>query len=316
MSACSRTPDLRSRSNPSNCSNGQTPTCTTPTRATAPWRTAADSIRARTPCSSMDLSNSAATLTTSAVAIAPSHHRRLRVRNVNIDARMPQPDRAPAVGRLRVADGVGQVCLNRALGVDSGPLNIGAAPRLRIVPNEFKLKWTDCCRPNCGQPCNLASYPEAAVRHMPLDGFCYARRHLRRSPNRDSQEEIDWEKAKVLARQPKVRCPPTPAERTQCRPCMNPMVTQRPHQQPIRKTQYLCSMSTHHMKQCTHGRIFSFISRPLQSGCSSRLGSNRQSSTFTTAIRSLRLAKPSGSNANKTTCAWPTRSPSFAFVFQ
>jgi hypothetical protein len=32
----------------------------------------------------MDLSNSAARLTTSAVAIAPSHHRRLRVRNVNI----------------------------------------------------------------------------------------------------------------------------------------------------------------------------------------------------------------------------------------
>jgi hypothetical protein len=44
----------------------------------------------------MDLSNSAATLTTSAVAIAPSHHHRLRVRNVNIHARMPQPDGAPA----------------------------------------------------------------------------------------------------------------------------------------------------------------------------------------------------------------------------
>jgi hypothetical protein len=57
----------------------------------------------------MDLSNSAATLTTSAVAIAPSHHHRLRVRNVNIHARMPQPDGAPAVGRLRVADGVDQV---------------------------------------------------------------------------------------------------------------------------------------------------------------------------------------------------------------
>ncbi len=101
MSACSRTPDLRSRSNPSNRSNGQMPTCTTPIRASAPWRTAADSIRARTACSSMGLSNSAARLATSAVAIAPSHHRRLRVRNVNIDARMPQPDRAPAVGRLR-----------------------------------------------------------------------------------------------------------------------------------------------------------------------------------------------------------------------
>jgi hypothetical protein len=45
-------------------------------------------------------SNSAATLNTSAVAIAPSHHRRLRVRNVNIPARMPQPDRGLAVGRL------------------------------------------------------------------------------------------------------------------------------------------------------------------------------------------------------------------------
>jgi len=50
----------------------------------------------------MGLSNSAARLTTRAVVIAPSHHRRLRVRNVNIDARMPQPDRAAAVGRLRV----------------------------------------------------------------------------------------------------------------------------------------------------------------------------------------------------------------------
>jgi hypothetical protein len=28
---------------------------------------------------------------------------------------MPQPDRAPAVRRLRVADGVDQVCFNRAL---------------------------------------------------------------------------------------------------------------------------------------------------------------------------------------------------------
>jgi hypothetical protein len=94
VSACSRTPDLRSRSNPSNRSNGQTPTCTSPIRATTPWRTAADSIRARTACSSVDLSNRAAKRTTSAVAIAPSHHRRLRVRNVNIDARKPQPDRA------------------------------------------------------------------------------------------------------------------------------------------------------------------------------------------------------------------------------
>jgi hypothetical protein len=70
----------------------------------------------------MDLSNSAARLTTSAVAIAPTHHRRLRVRNVNIGARMPQPDRAPAAGRPRVVDGVDQVRFNRALRVDSGPL--------------------------------------------------------------------------------------------------------------------------------------------------------------------------------------------------
>src|ERR1700733_9316087 len=76
--------------------------CTTPIRATAPWAPASDSIRARTRCSSMGLSNSAARLTTRAVVIAPSHHRRLRVRNVSIDARMPQPDRAAAVGRLRV----------------------------------------------------------------------------------------------------------------------------------------------------------------------------------------------------------------------
>src|ERR1700730_3992976 len=50
----------------------------------------------------MGLSNSAARLTTRAMVIAPSHHRRLRVRNVSIDARMPQPDRVAAVGRLRV----------------------------------------------------------------------------------------------------------------------------------------------------------------------------------------------------------------------
>src|ERR1700677_2628339 len=88
----------------------------------------------------MGLSNSAARLTTSPVAIAPSHHRRLRVRNVNIDARMPQPGRAPAVGRPRVADGVDQVRFNRALRVDSGTLNIGAAPQLRSMPSEFKQR--------------------------------------------------------------------------------------------------------------------------------------------------------------------------------
>jgi hypothetical protein len=62
---------------------------------------------------------------------------------------MPQPDRAAAVGRLRVADGVDQVCLNRALGVDSGPLNIGAAPQLRIMPIELSfssLADKDCAR--------------------------------------------------------------------------------------------------------------------------------------------------------------------------
>jgi hypothetical protein len=39
---------LRSRSNPSSRINGQTPMCTSPIRATAPWRRAAESIRART----------------------------------------------------------------------------------------------------------------------------------------------------------------------------------------------------------------------------------------------------------------------------
>jgi len=61
-------------------------------------------IRARTACSSMGLSNSATRLATSAAAIAPpSHHRRRCVRNVTIEARMPQPDSALAGGR-RVED--------------------------------------------------------------------------------------------------------------------------------------------------------------------------------------------------------------------
>jgi hypothetical protein len=51
----------------------------------------------------MGLSNTAAKLTARTVVIAPSHHRRLGIRNVNIDARMPQPDRTAAVGRLRVS---------------------------------------------------------------------------------------------------------------------------------------------------------------------------------------------------------------------
>src|SRR5262249_29592779 len=76
-------------------SNGQMPTCTTPIRATTPWRTAADSIRARTASSSLGLSNNAATLTNSAAAIAPSHHIRPRLLDVDINARMPQPDYAP-----------------------------------------------------------------------------------------------------------------------------------------------------------------------------------------------------------------------------
>jgi hypothetical protein len=61
-----------------------------------------------------------------------------RLRNVNIDARMPQSDRRPAVGRLRVADGVDQVRFNRALRVDSGPLNTCPLParstRWRSLP--------------------------------------------------------------------------------------------------------------------------------------------------------------------------------------
>jgi len=36
---------------------------------------------------------------------------------------MPQPDRAPAVGRLRVADGVDQVRFNRTLQVENGPMS-------------------------------------------------------------------------------------------------------------------------------------------------------------------------------------------------
>ena len=78
--------------------------CTRPIRATASWRTAADSIRARTACSSVDLSNGAATLATSAVAIAPSHQPRPRIRNANIYASMPQPDHESACGRW-IADG-------------------------------------------------------------------------------------------------------------------------------------------------------------------------------------------------------------------
>ena len=66
----------------------------------------------------MGLSNSTATLTTSAVAIAPSNHRRPRVPNVTIDASMPQLDRAPTGGR-RVADSVDQVI--------NGQFNIGGA---------------------------------------------------------------------------------------------------------------------------------------------------------------------------------------------
>jgi len=88
-----------------------TPTCTCPIRATMPWRTAADSIRARTACSSMDLSNGATTLANSAATIAPSHHRRPRVRDVDIGARMPQPDRA-LDGGLRRAGGLDQVHFN------------------------------------------------------------------------------------------------------------------------------------------------------------------------------------------------------------
>jgi hypothetical protein len=127
------------------------------------------SIRARTACSSMEVSNGAARLTISAVAIAPSHHRRFRVRNVNIHTRMPQPDRAPAVGRLRVADGVDQVCFNRAL-----------KPRRRtatsLMPNGFKLSavsppnsaldsWRMSLRPN-DKACRYKSQqfqPDAAT---------------------------------------------------------------------------------------------------------------------------------------------------------
>jgi hypothetical protein len=73
-----------------------------------PWRTAADSIRSRTAFSSMGLSNTAARLATSAAAIAPpSHHRRLRVRNVTIDAGCHS--RTAPVGGRPVTDGIDQV---------------------------------------------------------------------------------------------------------------------------------------------------------------------------------------------------------------
>ena len=44
-------------------------------------------------------------LETSVAAIAPSNHRPLRVRNVNIDASMPQSDRVPAMGSSGLANG-------------------------------------------------------------------------------------------------------------------------------------------------------------------------------------------------------------------
>jgi hypothetical protein len=62
---------------------------------------------------------------------------------------MPQPDRAPAVGRLRVADSVDQVCFNPALRVDSGSLNIGAAPQTSHIAQIEKS-------------CELASPPDIA----------------------------------------------------------------------------------------------------------------------------------------------------------
>lgn len=100
------------------------------------------------------------------MAIAPSHHHRLRVRNVNIHARMPQPDGAPAVGRLRVAEGVDQVRFNRARRVDSSPLNIGAAPQLRIMPSEFKHKVTDCCRPKPEDGSDRHHFFQRLRRHL------------------------------------------------------------------------------------------------------------------------------------------------------
>jgi hypothetical protein len=75
----------------------------------------------------MDLSNSAARLTTSAVAIAPRHHRRLRVRNVNIQQGCHSRIARRLLGGFGFAGGVDQVCFNRALRADNGPVNIGPA---------------------------------------------------------------------------------------------------------------------------------------------------------------------------------------------
>src|SRR5262249_48130513 len=129
----------RPRTQPTGLRNGQTPTCTSPIRAIAPRRAVADSIRARTACSSTDLSNTAARLTTSAVAIAPpSHHRRPRVRNITIDSRMPQPDRAPAGGR-QAADGGDHVRFNRALWAANGERSL----RSRFCPHERGIEHLD-----------------------------------------------------------------------------------------------------------------------------------------------------------------------------
>src|SRR6185436_14290653 len=97
-----------------------------------PWRTAADSIRARTARSSMGLSNSAARLATSAAAIAPpNHHRRPRVRNVTIDAGCHSRIARQLPG---VADGVDQVRLQSALrAVTAGVLKLLGLVQFRPI---------------------------------------------------------------------------------------------------------------------------------------------------------------------------------------
>ena len=119
MSACSRTPWPRSRSNPSVAATARRRRVPRPIRATMPWRTAADSIRSRTACSSMGLSNTAARLATSAAAIAPpSHHRCPRVRNVTIDAGCHSRIARRQAGVE--SDGVDQVRFDRAITMISG----------------------------------------------------------------------------------------------------------------------------------------------------------------------------------------------------
>jgi hypothetical protein len=65
----------------------------------------------------MELSNSAARLTSSAAAIALVNHRRPRVRNLGIDARMTHTDGAPAAQPSFQEFSPGDACENQASGL-------------------------------------------------------------------------------------------------------------------------------------------------------------------------------------------------------